>query len=85
MEEQSTSLAEERSSNTVTGMILGLIGLAGWFLPVLGLPTAIMGLVWSVKGLRSAQRGMAYVAIALNVLACVGALASAAYLGNHQA
>jgi hypothetical protein len=50
-----------------------------WLVPLLGVPVTIIGLVLSVKGLKSAQRGKAKLALALNAIGLVMAVANSAY------
>jgi len=63
----------EHSGKAVASMVLGIVGLFTWpFL--IGLPTAIVGLVLSKKGLNSQNRGMAVAGLVM----CIISLALAA-------
>ena len=42
-----------------TALVLGVLGLATWFVPLFGLPIAVTGLVKGFRGQRSSRRGMA--------------------------
>jgi hypothetical protein len=73
----------------IAGFVLGLVGLAAWCCPIVGLGTSITGLVLSAKGLPSGQRGLAIAGLILNSLVLVlslGNMAWGAYLaatGQH--
>jgi ribosomal protein L40E len=57
----------------ITSMILGIIGVFAWFLPFLGFPVTIAGLVFGIFGLKSQKPGMA---IAGLVLCCIFLIAT---------
>lgn len=46
-------------------MIFGLVSIAGWCLPILGIPLAGFGLAWGIAGLRSSKRTQAITGIVL--------------------
>ena len=51
-------LKEKRNNSTATAsMILGIIGLVAWFLPILGLPINIIGLLIGILGLKFEKKG----------------------------
>ena len=37
----------------LTGFILGIVSLVAWLLPIIGIPVAIVGLVFSIKGSKT--------------------------------
>jgi hypothetical protein len=55
------------------GMILGIIGLFAWFIPIVGFPMTIVGIVMSAFGLKSDKRGQA---IAGLIMSTIGLIAS---------
>jgi len=62
-----------KNGKATTGLVLGIIGLVAWFIPLIGAPITIIGLVFSIKGLKSLKRG---VAIAGIVLSSIGLFAT---------
>ena len=66
------------------GLGLGIAGLVVWFLPLVGVPVGIAGVVLSIQGMKSARPGMAGAGLALGILCLVLSVANAAigaYLG----
>lgn len=71
-------------SRGIVSLVLGIIGLVAWFLPILGAPINIIGLVLGIKSLDSARRRMALVGIVTCTIGLVLTVANAsigAYLG----
>ena len=68
----------------IWSLCLGLFGLIAWFLPIVGLPTTITGLVFGIKSINGPRKGMATAGIVLCVIGLVLSIANAAigaYLG----
>lgn len=80
--------AEKGRGLALAGMILGIISMITWLLPILGYPTAIVGLILSIIGRRSVSRkGMAITGIILSSIALVLTLCNSAlgvYLAIHR-
>jgi len=72
------SAPADTSGKAVASLVLGLIGLAAWLLPIIGLPVTIIGLVMGAKGRRS-RPGMAGAGIVLSIIGLVLSLINAAY------
>jgi hypothetical protein len=71
----------------VAGLVLGIIGMLAWLLPIVGLPTAIVGIILAARG-RNALSGrtMATVGLVLSIIALAFALinaAAGAYMATH--
>lgn len=67
-----------------TGFVLGLVNILTWFIPVIGLPLSIWGLVASIKARNRGAGGKALAGIILNSIALLLTLLNAAvgaYLG----
>src|SRR3989344_6895948 len=60
-----TSITGDTSKNgkATAGLVLGIIGLIAWFLPIIGAPITIIGLIFGIKGLKSLKRGVAIAGI----------------------
>lgn len=64
-------------------MVLGILSLIAWIIPLFGLPISIIGLIFSIKGLKE-QRKLAMGALICSIIGLVFAVANAAigaYLG----
>src|SRR5436190_22228796 len=53
------------SGKATTSMVLGLVGIVAWFLPIIGVPVTITGLVFGIKSRNSAGRSKAIAGIVL--------------------
>jgi hypothetical protein len=75
---------EKEPGKPVASLVLGLIGLVACFIPIIGLPVTITGLVFGIKACRRVKNGMA---IAGTILCSIGLVLSVmnfawgAYLG----
>lgn len=54
------------SGKATASMVLGFVSIITWLLPIIGLPTTIIGLVLGIKGLKSNRRGQAIAGIVLS-------------------
>jgi hypothetical protein len=71
-------------AKAIASLCLGLFGLIAWFLPILGFPTTITGLVLGIKSLNGPRKGMATAGIVLCIIGIIFTTANAAigaYLG----
>jgi hypothetical protein len=57
--------AQDLSGKANTSMVLGLVGIVAWFLPIIGLPVTITGLVFGIRARNSAARSKAIAGIVL--------------------
>jgi len=68
----------------VASLCLGVFGLIAWFLPIIGFPVTITGLVLGIKSLNGPRRGIATAGIVLCIIGLVITTINAAigaYLG----
>jgi len=49
-------------------LVLGIIGLVAWFLPIIGFPVTIVGLVLGIKGMKSAKRDRAIAGVVMSII-----------------
>lgn len=73
-----------KNGRAITGLILGIIGMVAWFIPIIGAPIVIIGLIFSIKGLKSLKHGMAVTGIVLCSIGLFLTIANAsigAYMG----
>jgi hypothetical protein len=78
------SAAGVGGGKAIASLCLGLFGLIAWFLPIIGLPVTITGLVLGIKSLNGPRNGMATTGIVLCIIGLVLSTANAAigaYLG----
>ena len=68
----------------IASLVIGVLSLCAWLLPLCGLPLGLVGLALGVMGVRSSQRRLALIGIALCALGLLLGLGNtifAAYLG----
>lgn len=73
-----------KNSKAVIGLVLGIVGLIAWFIPLIGAPITIIGLIFGIKGLKSLKHGMAIAAIVLSSIGLFATIVNAsigAYMG----
>jgi serine/threonine protein kinase len=57
-----------RRKSCIMGFVLGVLGLFAWFIPLIGFPVTITGLVLSLNGLRSPMTKLASAGISMNTI-----------------
>lgn len=72
-----------KNGKATTGLVLGIIGLVAWFIPLIGAPITIIGLVFSIKGLKSLKRGVAITGIVLCSIGLFATIVNAS-IGAYQ-
>lgn len=68
---------KDKKNLAIAGFILGIVGLIAWKFTILGIAEGIVGIVMSIKGLKSSKRIFAIIGLVLSIL---GVIASIAYL-----
>ena len=68
------------------GFVLGLIGIVAWFIPLIGFPVTIVGLIMSVRGKSKEpeKKGLATAGLVLNIIFLVVTIVNSAigaYMG----
>lgn len=61
-------MEEKKEKNATTGMILGLCSIIAWFIPLIGYPVTICGIVFSAKGIDSKNKGQAIAGLVLSII-----------------
>jgi len=83
--EQTVSTPDDgKAKHATRGVWFAGVSLITWLLPIIGVPVAIAGLVFGIKGLPSTKHTQAVVAVVLSVIGLVLGVANAAigaYLG----
>ena len=73
-----------KNGAATTGMVLGIISLIAWIIPLFGAPISIIGIVQSVRGNNSGNKGQATAGLVTSIIGLVGTVINAAigaYLG----
>ncbi len=66
---QNQNTASSGDSAALVGFILGLCSIIAWFIPLFGYPVTIIGIIFSVLGLKSTTRkGMATAGLILSII-----------------
>jgi hypothetical protein len=52
-------------------LVLGIIGMVAWFIPLLGFPITICGLIWAAKGMSGEKNGLFVAGLVLNIIGLV--------------
>ena len=68
----------EPSSKATASLVLGIIGLIAWFLPIVGFPVTIVGLVLGIKGMKSIKRDRAVAGVVLSIIGLVATVINSA-------
>ena len=63
--------------------ILGMIGMFAWFIPVIGLPVALTGLILGISGLLGRRKILSTVGITLSTISLIATICNAA-IGAYQ-
>ena len=72
------------SGKATASLVLGIVSMLAWLLPIIGLPTSIVGLVLGIKSINSPSRGLAITGLTLSIIGLVLTIINAsigAYLG----
>ncbi len=73
-------MQKKGGAGAIVSLVLGIVGLVAWFIPFLGLPITLLGLV---LGIRSRNSSRVKIATLGTAICAIGLLASAvnAFLG----
>ena len=63
-----TTQHNNSTGKATTGFVLGIIGMFAWFIPILGLPITTVGLIASIKGMKSSRYGIAVAGLTLSIV-----------------
>lgn len=77
-------VASPGGGKAIASLVLGIVGLVAWYLPVIGYPVTIVGLVMGVMGMKSSRRGMAIAGVVLSALGLLITIINSA-LGVYMA
>jgi len=58
-------ITKPKKDHALVSFILGLIGIIAWFIPIIGFPVTIIGLIFGINSLKGKKRGMALAGVIL--------------------
>ncbi len=70
---------ETRNYMAYGSLGLGVLNLCAWFLPIVGCPLSLVGIVLGIIGIKSPQRTLAIIGIALCSLGLLASLVNGAW------
>lgn len=62
------TMDEKSAKRASAGFVLGLCSLVAWFIPLIGYPVTILGIIFSSLGMNSNKKGMAITGIVLSII-----------------
>jgi len=76
--------APKGDGRAVASLVLGLVGLIAWFLPIIGVPVTVSGLVLGILSLNGPKRTFAIVGLVLCIIGLIASMVNGA-LGAYLA
>jgi hypothetical protein len=73
----------DKSGHATASLVLGIIGLIAWFIPLLGFPVTIVGLIFGVLGQKSSKKTIAVAGLVLSIVGLVVTIINSA-IGAYQ-
>lgn len=67
-ENNSNNTNNKNSVRALIGFILGLCSLVAWYIPIIGFPVTILGIIFSAFGINSNRKGMAIAGLILSII-----------------
>lgn len=64
----SATKTDKKATFGMVGFILGLVSIIAWFIPFIGYPVTILGIIFSGLGLNSNNRGKATAGLTLSII-----------------
>ena len=59
---------DKKSTQALVGFILGLVSIIAWYIPLIGFPVSVCGIVFSALGLKSSNRTKAVAGLTLSII-----------------
>lgn len=73
-----TNKTDKKATLGLIGFILGLVSIIAWYIPLIGVPVTICGIIFSGLGLNSTNRGKAITGLTLSIIFLVVSLINSA-------
>ena len=61
----------EENGLSIASLVLGIVGFVAWFLPLVGYPVTIVGIILGALGMKKGGRGMAIAGIICSTICLV--------------
>lgn len=58
----------------IGGFVLGLLSLGAWFIPLVGYPVTICGIIFCSKGIKSANKNLMVIGLILSIAGLIATL-----------
>lgn len=58
----------KKATQAMVGFILGLVSIIAWYIPLIGYPVTICGIIFSGLGMNSSNRGKAIAGLTLSIV-----------------
>lgn len=68
----------KKATLAMVGFILGLVSIIAWYIPLIGVPVTICGIIFSGLGLNSSNRGKSIAGLTLSIIFLVVTLINSA-------
>ena len=59
---------DKKATKAMIGFILGLCSIIAWYIPLIGFPVTIIGIVFSAMGMNSVNKGKAIAGLTLSIV-----------------
>jgi len=80
---ENAPLLKDNKKIAIVALVLGITGLAAWFLPIAGFPVTIIGIITGVIGQKSSKKNMAIAGLVLSIFGLAATIVNSA-IGAYQ-
>lgn len=63
-----SSNADKKATKGMIGFILGLVSIIAWYIPLIGYPVTVCGIIFSSLGMNSKNKGKAVAGLVLSII-----------------
>ena len=78
---------DKSSKKALAGFILGLCSIIAWYIPIVGFPVTILGIIFSALGINSKYKGLAIAGLILSIIffiiTLMNSIAGAVIVSNY--
>lgn len=60
--------ADKKATKGMIGFILGLVSIIAWYIPLIGYPVTVCGIIFSSLGMNSKNKGKAVAGLVLSII-----------------
>ena len=65
---RNTNNADKKATKWMIGFILGLVSIIAWYIPLIGYPVTVCGIIFSSLGMNSKNKGKAVAGLVLSII-----------------